>query len=156
FMVPISTRWLPLQSREFSPLYSGAEQILSVFRKRPGTFQTPGCSPSGSPQFRNRNWLLIGTTQSQVGRSMNAIQGSAQAAGSQQSPSSPEQPGGGIPYGSYGGRAGGSDGAPGYRAAGYGGPGGYGGAGGNGGGGWSGGNWNGGSNYPGGPTPPSR
>ena len=34
---------------------------------------------------------------------MNAIQGSAQAAGSQQSPSSPEQPGGGIPYGSYGG-----------------------------------------------------
>jgi S1-C subfamily serine protease len=81
---------------------------------------------------------------------MNAIQGSAQAAGSQQSPSSPEQPGGGIPYGSYGGSAGGSYGTPGYGAAGYGGTGGYGG------GGWSGGNWNGGSNYPGGPTPPSR
>jgi S1-C subfamily serine protease len=79
---------------------------------------------------------------------MNAIQGSAQAAGSQQSPSSPEQPGGGIPYGSYGGSAGGS-----YGAAGYGGTGGYGG---NGGGGWPGGNWNGGGNYPGGPTPPSR
>ncbi len=74
---------------------------------------------------------------------MNAIQGSAQAADSQQAPSSPEQPGGGIPYGSYGGNA--------YGA--YGGAGGYGGTGG-GGGNWSGGNWNGGSNWGGGTPPP--
>ncbi len=74
---------------------------------------------------------------------MNAIQGSAQAADSQQAPSSPEQPGGGIPYGSYGGNA--------YGA--YGGAGGYGTPGGGGGGGWSGGGWNGGSNW-GGSTPP--
>src|ERR1700753_1433446 len=78
---------------------------------------------------------------------MTAIQGSAQAAGSQQSPSSPEQPGGGIPYGSYGGSAGGSYGTPGYGAGRHGG---------SGGGGCSGGTWNGGSNYPGGPTPPRR
>ena len=71
---------------------------------------------------------------------MNAIQGSARAADSQQAPSSPEQPGGGIPYGSYGG-----------NADGYGTPGG-------GGGGWSGGNWHGGSNWGGGtpPPPPDR
>jgi S1-C subfamily serine protease len=75
---------------------------------------------------------------------MNAIQGSAQAADSQQAPSSPEQPGGGIPYGSYGGNA---YGAYGYGAGGYGTPGG-------GGGGWSGGNWNGGSNWGGGTPPP--
>jgi len=76
---------------------------------------------------------------------MNAIQGSAPAADSPQAPSSPEQPGGGIPYGSYGGNA--------YGAYGYGGAGGYGTGGGGGGGGWSGGGWNGGSNW-GGSTPP--
>jgi S1-C subfamily serine protease len=71
---------------------------------------------------------------------MNAIQGSASSAGSEQSPSSPEQPGGGIPYGSYGGSStGGSYGS--YGAGNYGSPGGSG-------GGWSGGNWGGGSNPP--------
>jgi S1-C subfamily serine protease len=85
---------------------------------------------------------------------MNAIQGSAQAADSQQAPSSPEQPGGGIPYGSYGGNAYGASGyggTAGYGAGGYGTPGG-------GGGGWSGGGWNGGSNWGGGtpPPPPDR
>jgi S1-C subfamily serine protease len=78
---------------------------------------------------------------------MNAIQSSAQAAESQQGPSSPEQPGGGIPYGSYGGNA---YGTYGYGAGGYNPPGG-----GSGGGGWSGGNWNGGSNW-GTPPPPPR
>ena len=80
---------------------------------------------------------------------MNGIQDSAQAADSAQSPSSPEQPGGGIPYGSYGSTA--------YGAYGHGGTGGYGTPGG-GGGGWSGGNWNGGSNWGGGtpPPPPDR
>ncbi len=79
---------------------------------------------------------------------MNAIQGSASSAGSEQSPSSSEQPGGGIPYGSYGGSsAGGSYGA--YGAGNYGSPGG-------GGGHWSGGNWGGGSNWGGPPQEPNR
>jgi S1-C subfamily serine protease len=83
---------------------------------------------------------------------MNAIQGSASSAGSEQSPSSPEQPGGGIPYGSYGGsRTYGSYGAAG--AGNFGSPPGSDGAGG---GHWSGGNWSGGSNWSGGPNPPHR
>jgi S1-C subfamily serine protease len=76
---------------------------------------------------------------------MNAIQGSALAVDSQQPPSSSGQPGGGIPYGSYGGSPYGTYGSPGYGGAG-----GSGGSGG-GGGGWSGGNWSGGG-YP----PPKR
>ena len=87
---------------------------------------------------------------------MNAIQGSAQAADSPQAPSSPEQPGGGIPYGSYGGNAYGAytpGSAGGYGAGGYGaGGGGWSGGGWNGGS-WNGGSWNGGSNW-GGSTPP--
>src|ERR1700759_1077748 len=79
---------------------------------------------------------------------MNAIQGSASSAGSEQSPSSSEQPGGGIPYGSYGGsNAVGAYGA--YGAETYGSPGG-------GGGHWSGGNWGGGSNWGGPPQEPNR
>ena len=81
---------------------------------------------------------------------MNAIQGSASSAGAEQVPSSSEQPGGGIPYGSYGGSStGGSYGA--YGAGNYGRPGGYGG------GDWSGGNWGGGSNWgAGGSNPPGN
>jgi S1-C subfamily serine protease len=77
---------------------------------------------------------------------MNAIQGSALAADTQQPPSSSGQPGGGIPYGSYGGSSYGTYGSPGYGGAG-----GSGGSGGDGGGGWSGGHWSGGG-YP----PPKR
>jgi S1-C subfamily serine protease len=84
---------------------------------------------------------------------MNAIQGSASSAGSEQAPSAPEQPGGGIPYGSYGGSSTyGSYGASG--AGNFGSPPGSGGAGG---GHWSGGNWSGGSNWgQGGQYPPKR
>jgi S1-C subfamily serine protease len=84
---------------------------------------------------------------------MNAIQGSASSAGSEQAPSAPEQPGGGIPYGSYGGSSTyGSYGASG--AGNFGSPPGSGGAGG---GHWSGGNWSGGSNWgEGGQYPPKR
>jgi S1-C subfamily serine protease len=88
---------------------------------------------------------------------MNAIQGSASSAGSEQAPSASEQPGGGIPYGSYGGSSTyGSYGASG--AGNFGSPPGSGGAGNAGGGGhWSGGNWSGGSNWgEGGQYPPKR
>jgi S1-C subfamily serine protease len=88
---------------------------------------------------------------------MNAIQGSASSAGSEQAPSASEQPGGGIPYGSYGGSSTyGSYGASG--AGNFGSPPGSGGAGGAGGGGhWSGSNWSGGSNWgEGGQYPPKR
>ena len=79
---------------------------------------------------------------------MNAIQGSASSAGSEQAPSAPEQPGGGIPYGSYGGSS--TYGS--YGAGNFGSPGGAGG-----GGHWSGGNWSGGSNGgEGGQYPPKR
>ncbi len=79
---------------------------------------------------------------------MNAIQGSASSAGSEQSPSASEQPGGGIPYGSYGGSS--TYGS--YGAGNFGRPGGAGG-----GGHWSGGNWSGGSNWGGdGQNPPNR
>jgi len=83
---------------------------------------------------------------------MNAIQGSASSAGSEQSPSSSEQPSGGIPYGSYGGSGtGGSYGSYGAYAGNYGRPGGAGG------GDWSGGNWGGGSNWgAGGSNPPGN
>jgi S1-C subfamily serine protease len=78
---------------------------------------------------------------------MNAIQGSASSAGSEQAPSAPEQPGGGIPYGSYGGSS--TYGS--YGAGNFGSPGGAGG------GHWSGGNWSGGSNWgQGGQYPPKR
>jgi S1-C subfamily serine protease len=79
---------------------------------------------------------------------MNAIQGSASSAGSQESPSSSEQPNGGIPYGSYGGSsAAGSYGSYGaYGSGNFGDPNGPGGVGG--GGHWSGGNWGGSSAYP--------
>jgi S1-C subfamily serine protease len=73
---------------------------------------------------------------------MNAIQGAALAADSQQAPSSSGQPGGGIPYGSYGGTSYGA-----YGSYGSGGAGGSDGSGG-GGGGWSGGNWPGGGYQP--------
>jgi S1-C subfamily serine protease len=83
---------------------------------------------------------------------MNAIQGSASSAGSEQAPSAPEQPGGGIPYGSYGGSSTyGSYGASG--AGNFGSPPGSGGAGG---GHWSGGNWSGGNGGEGGQYPPKR
>ncbi len=84
---------------------------------------------------------------------MNAVQGSASSAGSEQAPSASEQPGGGIPYGSYGGSSTyGSYGASG--AGNFGSPPASGGAGG---GHWSGGNWSGGSNWgEGGQYPPKR
>src|ERR1700744_4670608 len=82
---------------------------------------------------------------------MNAIQGSASSAGSEQSPSSSEQPSGGIPYGSYGGSGtGGSYGSYGAYAGNYGRPGGAGG------GGWAGGDWGGGSQLGGGSPPPGK
>ena len=85
---------------------------------------------------------------------MNAIQGSASSAGSEQAPSASEQPGGGIPYGSYGGSST-------YGSYGASGTGNFGrppGSGGAGGGHWSGGNWSGGSNWGegGGQYPPKR
>src|ERR1700742_4707674 len=90
---------------------------------------------------------------------MNAIQGSASSAGAQESPSSSEQPSGGIPYGSYGGSTAGSYGSYGaYGSPNFGDPNGPGGAGG--GGHWAGGNGGGGSNWGGGggshPPEPGR
>ena len=84
---------------------------------------------------------------------MNAIQGSASSAGSEQAPSASEQPGGGIPYGSYGGSS--TYGS--YGASGTGNFGSPPASGGAGGGHWSGGNWSGGSNWgEGGQYPPKR
>ncbi len=81
---------------------------------------------------------------------MNAIQGPASPTGPEQSPSASEQPGGGIPYGSYGGSST-------YGSYGASGAGNFGSPPGSGGGHWSGGNWSGGSNWgEGGQYPPKR